>query len=453
MKRSVLLLLVLLIPTPLRAAEPRPNIILIYADDLGYGDVSFNGRKEWSTPNLHRLSQEGTVFRRWYTAGVVCAPSRAAMLTGRYGIHNGVVGNQSLDLPAEEVTLAEALKAVGYKTALFGKWHHGAPRPGKDAYTHPMDQGFDEFFGFTDAVHAWQKFPKELWDGREKKASEGYADTLFTDRSIDFINRNKANAFFLYVPYIAPHGLLGAPQEEIDALKGKVPELDPDKPLNATYAAQIVRMDKEIGRILRALDDLDLAKSTMVIFTSDHGATFEKIQQGTTNALDSNRPFRGQKRTLWEGGIRVPAVIRWPGKVAKRGDSHDVIHMCDLFPTLLAAAGVNEIIPEWRIDGQNVLEVINGKKTAPDRTLFWEWREGGDTQFAAMRGDLKLVITGDNKPELFDVETDPGERRTLHAIYPDELKRMNDELGAWLKTETDAAKLRKKAAASNATRE
>jgi arylsulfatase A-like enzyme len=204
MTRSVLLLLVLLFtPTAVRAAEARPNIILIYADDLGYADVSFNGRKEWSTPNLHRLSQEGTVFRRWYTAGVVCAPSRAAMLTGRYGIHNGVTGNNSLDLPAEEVTIAEALKSSGYKTALFGKWHHGAPRPGRDTYTHPMDQGFDEFFGFTDAVHAWQKFPRELWDGREKKPSQGYADILFTDRSIDFINRHKSEPFFLYVPYIA----------------------------------------------------------------------------------------------------------------------------------------------------------------------------------------------------------------------------------------------------------
>lgn len=142
----------------------------MFADDLGWGDVGFNGRTEWRTPNLDRLASQGTIFRRWYTAGVVCAPSRAALLTGKYGIHNGVSGNRA-DLPAEEVTIAEALKPHGYTTALFGKWHHGRPRAGQPSYVHPMDQGFDEFFGFTNAARAWRHFPKQLWFAARRSPS------------------------------------------------------------------------------------------------------------------------------------------------------------------------------------------------------------------------------------------------------------------------------------------
>ena len=149
-----------------------PNIVLLFADDLGWGDVGFNGRRDWRTPNLDRLASQGTVFRRWYTGGVVCAPSRAVLLTGRYTIHNGVSGNSD-DLPAEEVTLAEALRPRGYVSGLFGKWHHGRTRPGQTTYTHPLDQGFDEFFGFTDARHAWEHFPNELWHGRELRPVTG----------------------------------------------------------------------------------------------------------------------------------------------------------------------------------------------------------------------------------------------------------------------------------------
>jgi arylsulfatase A-like enzyme len=452
MRSDLAVLVLLTVASIVSAAEKKPNFVLILADDLGYADVSFNGRREWSTPNLHRLAQDGTVFRRWYTAGVVCAPSRAALMTGRYGIHNGVTGNGSLDLPSEEITIAEALKAGGYATGLFGKWHHGGARPGKKGFTHPMDQGFDEFFGFVNAVHAWQKFPKELWEGRELKPSQGYADTLFADHAIDFIKRHKAEPFFLYVPLVATHGNVGAPQEEIDAFKGKFKESDPDKPLNATYAAEVVRMDKDIGRILKALDDADLAEDTIVIFSSDHGATFEKMEQGTTVYFDSNRPFRGQKRTLWEGGMRVPAVVRWPGKIPAHADSHEIIHNCDVFPTLLAAAGA-EPDPKWKIDGQNMLDVWRGKSKAPDRMLFWEWREGGDVQYAAMHGDLKIVISGGNKPELFDVEADPGERREINALHPDEVAQMNEALQKWLATESDAAKQRRKASTTAASQD
>ena len=410
-----------------------PNIVLIYADDLGWGDVGFNGRKEWATPHLDRLAAQGTIFRRFYTAAVVCAPSRAAMLTGKSTIHDGVSRNND-DLPSKEVTIAEALKARGYSTALFGKWHRGAARNGIGPI-HPMDQGFDEFFGFTDAKHAWEQFPDELHDGRELKPVSGYANDLFTDRAVDYLRRHKDGPFFLYLPYIATHFYIEAPADEIELHKKTFPDDDPTKPLNATYAAMVTRLDRNIGRVLAALDDLKLADNTIVIFTSDHGATFESGNQGTSNALDSNRPFRGQKRTLWEGGVRVPGIVRWPGHVPSGVVSDEVIQMTDLFPTLLAAAG-SRAEPSWKVDGVNVLPAWLGQGRVPDRTLFWEWRSEGSNQIAAMRGKHKLVIVNDGSPELFDVEADPGERRNIIAEHDEIAARLRADLKAWLATET-----------------
>lgn len=415
-------------------AERPPNIVLIFADDLGWADVGFNGRKEWRTPNLDRLAKQGTLFRRWYTAGVVCAPSRAALLTGKYTIHNGVSGNND-DLPRKEVTLAEALKERGYATGLFGKWHHGATRPGESTYLHPVDKGFEEFIGFTSATDAWQHFPKELWFGRTKKPVQGYADTLFTNYALDFMQRNASRPFFLYLPYTAPHFYIQAPPEDIAEHRGKFKEKDPDRPLNATYAAMITRLDKEVGRVLKRLDDLRIAKDTLVIFTSDHGATFEPGNQGTSAYHDSNRPFRGGKRTLWEGGIRVPGAVRWPGKIPAGKVSDQIVIMIDLFPTLLAAAG-GAPSPSWRVDGRNLLPVWRGKAEAERRTLFWEWRSEGYHQIAAMRGDLKLVVTGQTPPVMYNVETDPGERINVIAENEWLARWLLRDLRAWLKTET-----------------
>ena len=234
--------------------EQPPNIVLIVADDLGWGDVGFNGRTEWSTPNLDRLAGQGVVLKRCYSAATVCAPSRAAFLTGKYTIHSGVRRNDE-DLPAEEVTIAETLRSHGYATALFGKWHHGKPRGGRALAVHPMDQGFEEFFGYTDAVKAWEKFPKTLWDGRQEVAVSGYVDDLFTDRALAFVGSRQEKPFFLEIAYVASHFRIAAPAEDVERYRGKFRESDPARPVQATYAAMVTRLDWNIGRLIARLEE------------------------------------------------------------------------------------------------------------------------------------------------------------------------------------------------------
>jgi arylsulfatase A-like enzyme len=418
-----------------RAAGDRrpPNIVLIVADDLGFSDVSFNGRREWKTPNIDILAKRGRVLSRCYTTAVVCAPSRAAFLTGKYTIHSGVCRNDE-DLPFTEVTIAEALKLLGYKTALFGKWHSGKPRRGWKHSVHPMDQGFDVFLGYADAVQAWEKFPVYLWDGRERVAVSGYIDDLITDRTVDFAGKNSSQPFFMYLAYVATHFAIAAPADEVILHKGKLAEADASMPLNAAYAAMATRLDRNVGRLIDALDRLGLTRDTLIIFTSDQGATFERGNQGTSAALDSNRPFRGQKRTLWEGGIRVPGLVSWPGKIPGGTVGTEIVHLTDLMPTLLAAAG-GRVDPAWRVDGINLLPVWEGQAAPRERTLFWEWRSEGGFQLAALRDRMKLVVTGAGNPELYDVVSDPAERRDLSAQFPDLTAQLQSALGAWLKTE------------------
>ncbi len=412
------------------AAATKPNIVMLYADDLGWGDVGFNGRKSWTTPNLDRLAAEGTVFRRWYTAMPLCAPSRACLLTGKYTIHNTVTSN-AVDLPASEVTIAEALKSAGYATALVGKWHHGN-RPG-GGFTHPLEQGFDQTFGYLDARHAWEHYPKSLYRGRDQEPVTGYSPDILAAEASKFIRANRERPFFLYLPFIEPHFHIEAPEEDVALYRGKFKEKDPSKPLNATYAAMIHRMDTCIGRVLKTLDDAGLASNTLVVFTSDNGATFEAGNQGTANYHDSNGPFRGQKRSLEEGGIRMPAVVRWPNRVPAGRLSDEIVHMIDVMPTFAAAAGAR-VDPAWKVDGVNMLDVWMGRAPAPQRTLFWEWRTESWNMLAAMRGDCKLLELGSNR-FFYDVRNDPQERRTVAAEYPEIYKQLQAELKSWLATE------------------
>ena len=411
------------------AQTRRPNLVILYADDMGWSDVRFNGREEWSTDNLDRLASQGTIFNRWYTGAPLCAPSRACLLTGRHTIHHGV-RNNATDIPTSETTIAEALKPLGYATGLFGKWHRGQLPGG--GFTHPLDQGFDQTFGYLDARHAWEHFPKFLYRGREQEAVKGFSSDLLVDEAIKFIRQHRTQPFFVYVPFIEPHFLIEAPEEDLKLYRGKFKEKNPAEPVNAAYAAMIHRMDSSIGRLVRALDQDGLSSNTLIFFSSDNGATFETGNKGTANAHDSNRPFRGQKRSLEEGGIRVPGLARWPGRIPAGRKSDVPMHMTDLLPTFLEAAG-GKVDPAWKVDGMNLLDVWTGKGRLPERTLFWEFQTENRNMLAAMRGDFKLLDIG-GQQFLYNVVDDAGERRTLFQEYPEMFKQLQAELKAWLAT-------------------
>ena len=425
LNRREMLASLLAAPLPV-APRARPNLVILLADDLGHRDVGFNGRREWSTPHLDRLASEGTVFDRWYTACPLCAPSRAALLTGRYGIHNGVRDNAT-DLPSREVTLAEALKPAGYRTALIGKWHQGAePR------THPLDQGFDDFFGYLSATAAWEHFPKTLFRGRQEVLVNGYSCDLLADEATRFIDAHRDQPFFLYLPFIEPHFWIEAPEENLQKHRGRFPEKDPARPVNAAYAAMIERLDAAIGRVVRKIDEAGLRERTLILFSSDNGATFEQRTYGAPWYHDSNHPFRGQKRSLEEGGIRVPGVVRWPGQVPTGRRADAPVMMIDVMPTMLAAVGV--VAPrEWDLDGANLLDFWCSRSLAPERTLFWEFTAEGWDMHAAMRGDWKFLQIGSNR-WLYNIKLDPQERRSLAPEHPEIFHRLETELAAWKRT-------------------
>lgn len=408
-----------------------PNFLILYADDMGWSDVAFNGRRDWDTPNLDRLAAQGTRFTRWYTGSPLCAPSRACLLTGRYTIHH-TVKNNSTDIPKSEVTLAEALQPHHYATALFGKWHRGRLPDG--SFTHPLDQGFDQTYGYLDAKHAWEHFPKRFFRGREEVPVSGYSADILADTAIQYFRDHRVQPFYVQLSFIEPHFFIEAPDEDVAVYKGRFREKNPAEPYNARYAAMIHRLDTAIGRVLKALDDDGLADSTIVLFSSDNGATFESGNQGASWYHDSNRPYRGQKRSLEEGGIRVPGIVRWPGQVPAGRVFEQPVHMTDVMPSFLAAAGITPD-PAWKLDGLNMLDVWRGQVPPPDRTLFWEFNTENIQMHAALRGDMKLLEIGGNV-FLYNVREDPGERRTLAGERPDLLKQLRAELNAWKATET-----------------
>ena len=263
-----------------------------------------------------------------------------------------------------------------------------------------------------------RSFPSQLWNGRERVAVSGYIDDLITDHAVEFVDKHKQRPFFLYLAYVATHFGIAAPADEVARHRGKFAETDPELPLNATYAAMVTRLDRNIGRFVDTLKRLDLSRETLIVFASDHGATFESGNLGTSAALDSNRPFRGQKRTLWEGGIRVPAFVCWPGTIPEGVVAQEVVQLTDLLPTFVAAGG-GHVDPAWHADGINQLAVWTGNAVATDRTLFWEWQSEGSNQLAALRGPLKIVVTQGGKPELYDVVANPAERRDISAQHPE----------------------------------
>lgn len=421
------------------SGQPRsspPNILLIQADDLGYGDLSVYGQKRFETPSLDRLARDGIRFTQYYSGSTVCAPSRTALMTGLHTGHAWIRGNGEIPLRDEDVTVAEVLRGRGYRTAVIGKWGLGTPgTPGL-----PDRQGFDYAFGFLDHRHAHRQFTDHLWRNGERVAvdlARDYVNDLFTRETAAFIEKNDARPFFVYLNYTVPHAELRAPAADIAAFEGRYPEKPftnqtaDAKPSGATidspslgyrsqptphaaFAAMITRMDRDIGGLLDLLRARGIDRRTLVLFTSDNGPH----QEGGAEPafFNSSGGLRGIKRDLYEGGIRVPMIASWPGTVpAGRVSDHPWAHW-DVLPTLAEVAGASA--PKG-IDGLSMARALRGERQPAHAFMYWEFHERGFQQAARM-GRWKAVRLKAGAPlELYDLDADPVEARDVAGSHTD----------------------------------
>jgi arylsulfatase A-like enzyme len=410
---SLLLSLSLAVPAWAEGAR-KPNFLVILADDLGYGDLACCGARDMRTPHLDTLFARGMRFDNFYASCTVCSPTRAALLTGRYPPLVGVPGvirthaeNNWGFLSADAVLLPALLKPAGYHCGIVGKWHLGLEKPNT-----PLDRGFDHFHGFLgdmmDDYHTHRRHGINYMRlDREEIDPKGHATDLFSDWAIDYLRKQKkGRPFFLYLAYNAPHVPIQPPKEWLEKVQKRQPGLDPKR---AKLVALIEHLDHGIGRVLAALKESGLEEETVVVFTSDNG--------GQLGAGANNGPLRDGKGSMYEGGLKVPAAVAWPGHVKPGGRTSQVALTMDLFPTLLEAAGVRA---RHEIDGVSLLPVLRGKKESlPGRTLFFCRREGGPayggkTIDAVRRGDWKLVQNSPYGPrELFNLSRDPRETTDL----------------------------------------
>jgi arylsulfatase A-like enzyme len=444
------------------AAQPpaRPNILLIQADDLGYGDLGAYGQSRFETPSLDRMAREGMRFTQYYSGSTVCAPSRAALMTGFHTGHGYIRGNGRLpegDTPlrAEDVTVAEVLEASGYRTALIGKW--GLGQPGTDGL--PGRQGFEYSFGFLDQRHAHRQFTDHVYKNGERVPTDltrDYVNDLFTRETAAFIERKDQRPFFIYLNYTVPHAELRVPDDSMSQFRGRYaekpfenPKADaqqsgarPDTPSlgyrsqptpMAAFAAMVTRMDRDVGRIMDLLRERGIERQTLIMFTSDNGPHREG---GADPAyFKSAGGLRGIKRDLYEGGIRVPSIVRWVGTVpAGRVSDHVWAHW-DVLPTFADLAGARA--PEG-LDGRSMARTLRGEPQAAQPFLYWEFHERGFQQAVRM-GRWKAVRLKPDAPlEVFDLEADPREGRDVAAAHPDivakvetYLKRARTESARW----------------------
>ena len=414
-------------PQPRRTAQP--NIVLIQADDLGYGDLSAYGQAQFRTPSLDRLAAEGIRFTQYYAGSTVCAPSRTALMTGLHTGHASIRGNGEIALPGEDVTIAMALKAAGYRTAVIGKWGLGRPA----TTGQPDKKGFEYSFGFLDHRHAHRQFTDHLYRNAESIATDqgDYVNDLFTREAAGFIEREDPRPFFLYLNYTVPHAELRVPEDSLQPLRGAFPETPfvnaaadarptgPDGPSlgyrsqpapKAAFAAMIVRMDRDIGRLHDLLRARGIDRRTLLMFVSDNGPHQEG--GGAPAFFKSSGGLRGIKRDLYEGGIRVPMIASWPGTIpAGRVSAHPWTHW-DMFPTLgeIAAAKVPP-----GLDGRSMAGALRGGRAPVHDFLYWEFHERGFQQAVRM-GRWKAVRLAKDQPlELYDLEKDPAETTNVAA--------------------------------------
>jgi arylsulfatase A-like enzyme len=402
---------------PAHAVQPaaRPNIVCILADDLGYGDLSCYGAEDLRTPHLDRLATHGLRFTNFYANCPVCSPTRAALLTGRYPDLVGVPGvirthpeNNWGWLAPDAVMLPQALQPAGYETAIVGKWHLGLEPP----HT-PLDRGFDVFHGFLgDMMDDYYNHRRHginyMRRDRREIDPEGHATDLFTQWACDYLrSRSRREPFFLYLAYNAPHTPIQPPQEWLARVQQRRPGIGERR---AKLVALIEHMDAGIGRVLETLDETGLAANTLVVFTSDNG--------GQVNVGANNGPLRDGKGSVYEGGLKVPAIFAWPGHVAEGTETGTLALTMDIFATLLEAAGV-PADPE-RMDGRSFLPTLLGRAQPPLRE-FWFFRRregglqfGGKTIEAVRRGEWKLLQNSPYAPlELYNIQSDPLERENV----------------------------------------
>ena len=413
--------------SPLPQQAPRPNILFIQADDLGYGDLSVYGQARFSTPRLDRMAREGTRFTNYYAGSTVCAPSRAALMTGQHTGHVWIRGNAQIPLREEDVTVAMTLKQTGYRTALIGKW--GLGRPGSTGQ--PDRKGFEYSFGFIDQQHAHRQFTDHLYRNATPVPvpDTEYVNDLFTQETAAFIERDDQRPFFIYLNYTVPHAELRVPEDSLAPFKDQFPEVPfanakadarptgPDDTSSlgyrsqatphAAFAAMVTRMDRDVGRLLDLIDRRS-GRQTLVLFTSDNGPHREG--GGDPAFFNSAGGLRGIKRDLYDGGIRVPMIARWSGTVpAGRVSDHVWAHW-DVLPTLADLAGVK---PAPGIDGLSMARALRGQTQPGHESLYWEFHERGFQQAARM-GNWKAVRLKRDAPlELYDLASDPAEVRDL----------------------------------------
>ena len=400
-------------------ATARPNIIFILADDLGYGDLGCYGQQRIKTPNLDRLAAEGIRFTQAYSGATVCAPSRCCLMTGKHGGHATVRGNKrpEVGLRPDEATLPALLKKAGYRTALSGKWGLGGP----STRSMPNQRGFDEFFGYLDQLHAHNSYPEHLWQNEEEvfltenwfNRRKKFAPDLFTEKALEFVKRRDSRPFFLYLAYTASHA-----DNELGAFQGNGIEVPGDEPysnenwpqVERNFAALVTRMDRDIGKLLAALGDGGIDRNTLVIFSSDNGPHREGGHD--PDYFSSRGPLRGIKRDLYEGGIRMPFLTRWTGRIRGGQVSGQVLAFWDILPSLGELAGVPR---PASLDGISVLPALLGERRVEHPPLYWEFHERGFSQ-AVRFGDWKAVRNNPQKPiELYDLKADIGEKHDVAA--------------------------------------
>jgi arylsulfatase A len=429
-----------------RAAALKPNIVWIMCDDLGYSDVGCYGQKQIRTPNIDRLASEGTRFTEAYSGCTVCAPSRSVLMTGKHMGHTSVRSNPGgVPLLPEDFTVAELLKSAGYRTGGFGKW--GLGDIGTEGV--PWKQGFDEFFGYLHQVHAHFYYPRFLYANDKEYPLAGnvngkrvtYSHDVIAQKALDFIRRSKDKPFLCYMPVTLPHWELLVPEDSVAEYRGKFPErpfIDPrnhyarQDESHAAYAGMITRMDRDVGRVLALLNQLKLEDNTIVFFTSDNGAALPIVND---DYFRSTAGLRGHKQNFYEGGIRVPMISRWPGRIRAGTVSEFPWYFADFLPTAAELAGVTA--PK-EIDGFSVLPTLLGRAQKPHEFFYWEMPRHNEktgeflkeTPMQAVRmGEWKAVRSTPNGPlELYNLKTDRYETTDVAAKNPKVFARIEEYL-------------------------